>query len=94
MALASVSDNGSLGSIVATNADVTGVFSVSGSVNHVTLGNLNGGTFAASGAIGTMRVASLTNAFVLSGASPGRKTPLARESQAPHSPPVQSRAWW
>lgn len=71
VALASVSDNGSLGSIVATNADVTGMFSVSGSVNHVTLGNLNGGTFAASGAIGTMRVASLTNAFVLSGASPG-----------------------
>lgn len=71
VALASVSDNGSLGSIVATNADITGMFSVSGSVNHVTLGNLNGGTFAASGAIGTMRVASLTNAFVLSGASPG-----------------------
>lgn len=69
--LASVTDTGPLGSIVAKDVNLTGMFSVSGSVNHVTLGNLSGGTFAASGAIGTMRVASLTNAFVLSGATPG-----------------------
>jgi hypothetical protein len=71
VALASVTDTGPLGSIVAKDVEVTGVFSVSGSVNHVTLGSLTGGTFAASGAIGTIRVASLTNAFVLSGATPG-----------------------
>lgn len=71
VALASVTDSGPLGSIVARDVDVTGMFAVGGSVNHVTLGNLNGGTFAASGSIGTMRVASLSSAFVLSGASPG-----------------------
>lgn len=71
VALGDVTDTGSLGSIVASDVDVTGMFSISGSVNHVTLGNVNGGTFAAGSNIGTMRVASLTNALVLAGASPG-----------------------
>jgi hypothetical protein len=69
--LTDVSDSGPLGSIVGNAVDLSGTFSVNGSVNHVTLGNLNSGTFAASGSIGTMTVASLTNAKVLSGAAPG-----------------------
>lgn len=69
--LTDVSDSGPLGSIVAPTTDLTGTFSVAGSVNHVVLGNLNGGTFAASGAIGTATVASMTNAKLLSGAAPG-----------------------
>jgi hypothetical protein len=69
--LTDVSDSGPLGSIIAPTTDLSGTFSVGGSVNHVVLGNLNGGTFAASGAIGTATVASMTNGLLLSGAAPG-----------------------
>jgi hypothetical protein len=69
--LSDVSINGSLGSLNAAAVDVTGNFAISGQVNHVLLGNINGGTFATGGAIGRMTVASLNNARVLSGAQPG-----------------------
>lgn len=71
VALTDVSDSGPLGSISAHSVDLTGTFSIAGSVNRVSIGNISGGTFAASGAIGTMNVASLTNSKLLSGASPG-----------------------
>lgn len=71
VALADVADNGPLGSIIAPTTDLTGTFSVAGSVNHVLMGNVNGGTFAASGSIGNVTLASLTNARLLSGATPG-----------------------
>lgn len=69
--LSNVSVMGSLGSINATSADITGTFAISGDVKHVNLGTVNGGTFVAGGRIGNMTVASLTNANLLSGAMPG-----------------------
>lgn len=71
VSLSNVSVNGSVASINATSADITGTFAVSGEVKHVNVGTINGGTFSAGGAIGNMTVASLTNAEVLSGAMPG-----------------------
>jgi hypothetical protein len=71
VSLSNVSVNGSLASINATSADITGTFAVSGEVKRVNVGTINGGTFSAGAAIGNMIVASLTNAKVLSGAMPG-----------------------
>lgn len=69
--LTDVSDSGSLRSISARSVDLTGTFSIAGSVDRVSIGNISGGTFVASGSIGTMNVASLTNSNLLSGATPG-----------------------
>jgi hypothetical protein len=71
ISLSDVSINGSLGSINGATVDVTGTFAVRGQVNRVLLGNVSGGTFVATGAIGNMTVASLTDAHILSGANPG-----------------------
>jgi hypothetical protein len=63
--------NGPIGTINAPNVDLVGTFSVQGKASHVTLGNVSGGTFAATGAIGNMTVSSLASANILSGANPG-----------------------
>lgn len=69
--LGSVAINGSIGSITAPTVDVSGVFFVQGDARRVTLGNITGGTFATAGAIGRMKLSSLTNGLVVSGANPG-----------------------
>ncbi|HEY2588594.1 MAG TPA: sialidase family protein [Tepidisphaeraceae bacterium] len=71
VSLSNVSVLGSLSSINATSADITGTFAVSGSVKQANVGTVSGGTFSAGGTIGNLTVASLTNANVLSGAQPG-----------------------
>jgi hypothetical protein len=71
ISLSGVTVNGSLGSIVAPAADVIGDFLINGQVNRVVLGNVTGAALAATGNLGTVTVASLSSADLLSGASPG-----------------------
>lgn len=61
----------SIGSFVASGADLTGTFSVAGSASRVVVGSITGGTFAAGAAISTFRAGTLTDARVLSGVSLG-----------------------
>jgi hypothetical protein len=63
--------NGSIGTINAPTADLVGTFSVQGAAKQVTLGNITGGTLAASGALGNVSLAALSSGKVLSGANPG-----------------------
>jgi hypothetical protein len=69
--LADVSITGSLGLLNAPSADLTGNLAVQGQVKRVLMGNLSNGVFAVSGVIGTMTIASLTDAGIVSGGSPG-----------------------
>jgi hypothetical protein len=82
VSLSNVSVNGSLGSINATSADITGTFALSGDVRRVNVGTVNGGTFSVGGSIGNMIVASLTNAKVLAGATPGPDNAFAGSGDA------------
>jgi hypothetical protein len=71
VALSNVSITGSLGTINGASVDVTGDFAIEGQAKRIMLGNFNNGTLAVGGAIGTLIVASLTNASIISGATPG-----------------------
>ena len=62
---------GPIGTINAPTADLVGTFSVQGSAKTVTLGNVNGGTLAATGPLGTVNLTTLASGKVLSGANPG-----------------------
>jgi hypothetical protein len=63
--------NGPIGSINAPQLDLTGTFSVQGAVTQADFRNVSGGTFAATGAIGRITLASLTSGKILSGANAG-----------------------
>jgi len=69
--LGSVWVAGSIGSVVANNSTLVGTLSVQGAVKRATFASITGGTFAATGAIGSITTSSLTNAKILSGANPG-----------------------
>jgi hypothetical protein len=77
--------NGPIGTINAANVDLVGTFSVQGKASHVTLGNIAGGTFTATGAIGNMTIASLSSGAVLSGANPGADAVFAGASDTDDS---------
>jgi hypothetical protein len=63
--------NGSIGTINAPTSDLVGTFSIQGTAKTITLGNINGGTLTATGALGTVNLTTLASGKVLSGASPG-----------------------
>ncbi|HZL35933.1 MAG TPA: hypothetical protein VFC78_11525 [Tepidisphaeraceae bacterium] len=69
--LGNIAISGSLRSIIAPTADLTGTISIAGSVAAVSLGNVMGGIVAAGNSIGTFSASTLTGAKLLAGASLG-----------------------
>ena len=69
--LGNVLIHGTIGSINAPTADLVGTFSIQGGADQIVLGTISGGSLAATGALGTVNLTSLTSGKVLSGASPG-----------------------
>ena len=70
--LGDVTVTGSLKTLTAKPADVTGAVFATGAIGNVNVGNLAGGTVAsAGGAIGTVSAFSLSDARILSGANLG-----------------------
>lgn len=80
--LGNVLVNGSIGSVVASNVDLAGTFSVQGAAGQVTLGNVAGGTLAATGNLGNITLAALSAGRILSGANPGGDGVFAGASDA------------
>ena len=77
--LGDVSVGGSLRSLTARTADLTGTLFVSGSITRLALGNVAGGTVAAAGSIASANLASLSDARVMSGAGLGAHGQLGGE---------------
>jgi hypothetical protein len=69
--LGTVLINGSIGSINAPTVDLAGTFSIQGAATRVALGNISGGTLAATGVLKQVTLAAISSGKVLSGANPG-----------------------
>jgi hypothetical protein len=67
--LANISVTGSIKSITAKSASLTGAMAVSGTIGTLALGAINGTIGCAGGSIGAITAASLTDANILSGAN-------------------------